>query len=470
MGAALNMANVMAQNSSLTPVPTLVVGLGQTGLSCARFLEQHDVPFAVTDSREQPPGVDALRAELSSVEVVLGGFDEKQFGWAKRLVVSPGISLSEPLIVDAQRRGVEIIGDIELFAHVAQAPIVAITGSNGKSTVTALLGEMAKTAGWDVRVGGNIGTPALELLTENEPDLYVLELSGFQMDTTHSLHAAAVVVLNISPDHMDRYSDLAHYVASKKRIYSDAGLSQQGVAVFNRDDPQVVEMLADGVPQQKISFGLDAPEPSQFGRISQDSELWLACGTQALIPAAQVKMAGRHAQSNVLAALALGKAVGLPMEAMLATLKTFAGLPHRTQFVAKIDEVRWINDSKGTNVGATLAAVQGLTGPLILIAGGQGKGADFSPLASAVKDKVRSIILLGEDAALIEKALADAAPVLRVSSMEEAVAQAQSLAQPGDTVLLSPACASFDMFSGFVERGEAFMTAVHHLSSVKGGA
>lgn len=470
MDTTPDMTNVTEDNGSLPPVPTLVVGLGQTGLSCARFLAQRGIPFAVTDSREQPPGIEALRAELPSVEVSLGEFDEKLFAWAERLVVSPGVSLNEPLIVEAQERGLEIIGDIELFAQVAQAPIVAVTGSNGKSTVTALLGEMANAAGRDVRVGGNIGTPALELLSESEPDFYVLELSGFQLDTTYSLHAAAVVVLNISPDHMDRYADLAHYVASKQRIYSEAGLSMQGVAVYNRDDEHVVEMLADGVPQKKISFGLGAPEPSQFGRISHDNELWLACGTQTLLPAAQVNMPGRHGQSNALAALALSKAMGLPMEAVLPTLKTFSGLPHRTQVVAKIDDVRWINDSKGTNVGATLSAVQGLTGPLILIAGGQGKGADFSPLAAAVKDKVRSVILMGEDAALMEKALADAAPVLRVSSMEEAVAQAQSLAQAGDTVLLSPACASFDMFSGFAARGDAFMDAVHDLSAKQGDA
>jgi len=298
----------------------------------------------------------------------------------------------------------------------------------------------------------------------------LLELSGFQLDTTCSLHAAAVVVLNISPDHMDRYADLAHYVASKQRIYSNAGLSAQGVAIFNRDDEQVVAMLTHDVPQQKISFGLGVPEADQFGRISKANQLWLARGEQALLPAAQVRMAGKHAQANALAALALGEVVGLPMDDMLATLKTFSGLPHRAQLVAKVDGIRWINDSKGTNVGATLSAVQGLTGPLILIAGGQGKGADFSPLVDAVKDKVRAVILLGEDAALLEKVLGDVTSVLRVTSMEEAVAQAQLLAQSGDTVLLSPACASFDMFAGFAARGDAFMQAVRALPTVAGGA
>ncbi len=466
------MINVTAHNNGLAPVPTLVVGLGQSGLSCARFLAQQGVPFAVTDSREQPPGLAALRAECPTVETGLGGFDEKLFVRAQRLIVSPGVSLREPLIADAQRRGVEVIGDIEVFAQMAQAPIVAITGSNGKSTVTSLLGEMAKVAGRDVRMGGNIGTPALELLNENEPDFYLLELSSFQLDSTQALHAAAAVVLNISADHLDRYDDLAHYVASKQRIYSDAGLAAQGVAVFNRDDSQVMAMLAGNTQRQKISFGLGIPDENQFGRISLNNELWLARSTEALLPVAQIRMAGEQAQSNALAALALGEVMGLSMADMLATLKTFPGLPHRTQFVAEAGDIRWVNDSKGTNVGATLSAVQGLSGPLVLIAGGQGKGADFSPLADAIKGKVRVVILLGEDAALIEKALADVVPVVRVSSikgsMEEAVTQAQSFAQPGDTVLLSPACASFDMFSGFAARGEAFMAAVHALPAVGG--
>ncbi len=478
LNATLNMTNVTAHNNGLTLVPTLVVGLGQSGLSCARFLAQHGVPFAVTDSRAQPPGIVALRTECPSVETGLGGFDEKLFAWAQRLIVSPGISLREPLIADAQRRGVEVIGDIEVFAQMARAPIVAITGSNGKSTVTSLLGEMAKAAGRDVRTGGNIGTPALELLQENEPDFYLLELSSFQLDSTHALRAAATVVLNISADHLDRYDDLAHYVASKQRIYSDAGLAAQGVAVFNRDDSQVVAMLAGNIQQQKISFGLGVPDEDQFGRISlnnennENNELWLARGTEALLPVAQIRMAGEQAQANALAALALGEVMGLPTADMLTTLKTFPGLPHRTQFVAEVGGIRWVNDSKGTNVGATLSAVQGLSGPLVLIAGGQGKGADFSPLVDVVKGKVRTVILLGEDASLMEKALADVVPVVRVSStegsMEEAVTQAQSLAQPGDTVLLSPACASFDMFAGFAARGEAFMAAVRALSAVGG--
>lgn len=455
------MTNVAEHDKGLTPVPTLVVGLGQSGLSCARFLARQAVPFAVTDSRERPPGVDDLRAELPAVEISLGGFDEKLFQWAQRLIVSPGISVNEPLIVDAQRRGVEVIGDIEVFAWVAQAPVVAITGSNGKSTVTSLLAQMAKDAGRDVRVGGNIGTPALELIQEDEPDLYVLELSSFQLDTTFSLHAAAAVVLNISPDHMDRYHDLAHYAASKQRIFSDGDLSADAVAVINRDDACVAVMPVG--QHKKVSFGLGVPGENQFGRIEKDNQFWLARGAQALLPVSQMCMAGEHGQANALAALALGESVGLPMAGMLSTLQSFSGLPHRTQFVAEADGVTWINDSKGTNVGATLSALQGLDGPLILIAGGQGKGADFSPLRDVVRNKVRAVILLGEDAALIEQVLAGVVPVSQASNMTAAVMRAQLLAQPGDAVLLSPACASFDMFTGFEARGEAFMAAVRAL-------
>ena len=462
------MTKVTQQDNALSLVPTLVVGLGQSGLSCARYLARCGVPFAVTDSRAQPPAVDALRQELPEVEIALGGFDEKLFHWAQRLIVSPGVSISEPLIVAAQQRGVEVIGDIELFAREARAPIVAITGSNGKSTVTSLLTQMAQDAGRNALMGGNIGTPALELLEQGAADFYVLELSSFQLETTSSLNAVTAVVLNVSPDHMDRYRDFEHYAASKQRIFADGDLADTGVAVLNRDDACVASMSVG--EHRKLSFGLGVPQAGQFGRINKDNQFWLARGAEALMPVSQMRMAGEQAQANALAALALGESMGLPMASMLSTLEHFSGLPHRTQFVAEADGVTWINDSKGTNIGATISAVQGLVGPLILIAGGQGKGADFSPLADAVKDKVRAVVLLGEDATLIEQAIAGVVPVSHVASMEAAVKQAQLLAQAGDTVLLSPACASFDMFNGFAARGEAFMAAVRDLPAVKGGA
>ena len=475
MSAALKMAMTMATNEQcgLQAVPTLIVGLGQTGLSCARFLARCGVPFAVTDSRDQPPAIDVLRAEQPDIAISVGGFDAALFDWAQRLVVSPGVSLNEPLIVAARQRGVEIVGDIDLFARVAKAPIAAITGANGKSTVTLLLAEMVKAAGKVARVGGNIGTPALDLLedallTNKEPDCYVLELSSFQLDTTHSLHAAAAVVLNVSPDHMDRYADLAQYTASKQSIFNvpDVAVGQPGVAVINRDDPLVAVMSTCG--RRVVSFGLDAPSDDNFGRVLHEGQYWLARGDQRLLPVNELRIAGEHNQANALAALALGDSIGLPMSSMLDALKAFTGLPHRVQFVAEAEGVTWLNDSKGTNVGATLAAIQGLTGPIVLIAGGQGKGADFSLLREPVREKVRAVILLGEDAALIETALAGVVPVQHVADMASAVKQAQTLAQPGDKVLLSPACASFDMFKGFADRGEIFMAAVR--DAISGGA
>ena len=474
MSAALKMTMAMVTKTDkqcgLEAVPTLIVGLGQTGLSCARYLARCAVPFAVTDSRENPPGIETLRAEQKDIAVSVGGFDAALFEWAQRLVVSPGVSLDEPLIIDARNRGIEIIGDIDLFARVAQAPIVAITGANGKSTVTLLLAEMFKAAGKEVRVGGNIGTSALELLKDSEPDCYVLELSSFQLDSTHSLHAAAAVVLNVSPDHMDRYDDLAQYAASKQSIFnistnvsksvSSNPSVESGVAVINRDDALVAAMSTAG--RHVVSFGLDAPVgANDFGRMKKDGQYWLARGEQCLLPVDEMRMVGEHNQANALAALALGEALNLPLPNMLDALKTFPGLPHRLQFVTKAEGVTWLNDSKGTNVGATLAAIEGLQGPLILIAGGQGKGADFSPLRDVVKDKVRAVILLGEDVALIEAALSDVVPVQCVVDMSAAVAKANELAESGDTVLLSPACASFDMFDGFAARGDAFMAAVH---------
>jgi UDP-N-acetylmuramoylalanine--D-glutamate ligase len=478
MSAALKMTMATNQQCKLQAMPTLIVGLGQTGLSCARFLARCGVPFAVTDSRAEPPAIDILRAEQKEIAIRVGGFDAALFDWAQRLVVSPGVSLNEPLIVAARQRGVEIVGDIDLFARVAKAPIAAITGANGKSTVTLLLAEMVKAAGKVVRVGGNIGTPALDLLEDtlsanslpakNEPDCYVLELSSFQLDTTHSLHAAAAVVLNVSPDHMDRYADLAQYTASKQSIFNvpDAAAGQPGVAVINRDDPLVAVMSTFN--RRVVSFGLDAPSGDNFGRVLHQGQYWLVRGDQRLLPVNNLRIAGEHNQANALAALALGEALGLPMSSMLEALKTFTGLPHRVQFVAEAEGITWLNDSKGTNVGATLAAIQGLAGPIVLIAGGQGKGADFSPLREPVKEKVRAVIVLGEDAALIEKALAGVVPVQHVSDMSSAVKQAQTLAQPGDKVLLSPACASFDMFKGFADRGDIFMAAVR--DAIGGGA
>ncbi|WP_275097458.1 UDP-N-acetylmuramoyl-L-alanine--D-glutamate ligase [Sedimenticola hydrogenitrophicus] len=442
---------------------SLIVGLGKTGLSCARYLSACGVPVAITDSRNDPPGLNELRQELPDIALFLGGFDPAAFAVAEQLVVSPGVPMSEPLIQQAVARGVPVIGDIELFARAAKAPVVAITGSNGKSTVTTLLGAMLRDAGVKAAVGGNLGDPALSLL-HDAVELYVLELSSFQLETTFSLQPKVAVVLNISPDHLDRYQDLQAYVDTKATIYRGA----EGT-VFNRDDPLVMAMRGGGAGE--ILFTLEAPAAGEFGVRTHRGERWLCHGTERLIRASALKIPGTHNLANALAALAIGTLLRLPREAMLRTLTGFAGLPHRTQFIKESAGVRWYNDSKGTNVGACAAALEGLAGGdatrTVLIAGGVGKGADFAPLAPAVARYARAVILLGRDAPLIAKALDDAlgdkVPLIQATDMDDAVLLAAGCAEPGDRVLLSPACASFDMFKDYQQRGEMFVDAVARL-------
>jgi UDP-N-acetylmuramoylalanine--D-glutamate ligase len=387
---------------------------------------------------------------------------------AQRIVVSPGISLRDPHIAAAKQRGADIFGDIELFAHHADAPVVAITGSNGKSTVTTLVGDMAKAAGLNVKVGGNLGTPALDLLqkTEERTDFYVLELSSFQLETTRSLNAYAAVVLNVSPDHMDRYRDIDEYAAAKQSIYQG-----DGVLVVNGDDAWVVAMESAAKQQNArrrvIRFTLQPPKEDEFGiHTMDDGEQWLAVGDDRLLNTQALRIAGKHNQANALAALALGDAMNIPRNIMLDVLREFPGLPHRTQWVATIGGVNWYNDSKGTNVGATVAAVAGMPGSKVLIAGGDGKGADFTPLKTmAIHHDVKAIVLIGRDGPVIAKALDGAVPISYATDMLDAVSQAQGLAHPGDCVLLSPACASFDMFENYVARGNAFERAVKRLAA-----
>jgi UDP-N-acetylmuramoylalanine--D-glutamate ligase len=450
MGLAVTQAN-----AGEARLDTLVVGLGQTGLACARFLAARGERFAVADSRATPPGIDELRRDLPGVECHCGEFDAALLQRAHRLLLSPGVAPQEPAIVAAQQAGVELLGDIELFARHADAPVVAITGSNGKSTVTTLVGEMAQAAGRVVRVGGNLGTPALALLSAEAPDLYVLELSSFQLELTFSLNAAAAVVLNISEDHLDRHGSLAHYAAIKATIYRG-----DGTVILNRDDAQVMAMSLPG--RATVSFGLDAaPTANDFGLLQRDGQHYLVRGDVALLNVAEMRMAGRHNWANALAALALGEAVGLEMAAMLRVLRDFPGLSHRCQWVAEQQGVNFYEDSKGTNVGATLAALEGMPGErVVLIAGGQGKGQDFAPLRPAVAARARAVVLIGEDAEPIAHALGGAAPLVMAADMADAVGKARQLAQPGDAVLLSPACASFDMFRNYIERGEAFVAAV----------
>jgi UDP-N-acetylmuramoylalanine--D-glutamate ligase len=444
---------------------TLVVGLGKSGLSAARALKALGAVFAVTDSRADPPGLAALRAECPDAPLYLGGFDPAAFTDAAQLLVSPGVSVKTPIIAEAAARGIPVWGDIELLARLTQAPIAAITGSNGKSTVTTLLGLMAEQAGVQAAVGGNLGTPALELWLQTEgqhpqaapPDLYVLELSSFQLETTYSLNARVATVLNISPDHMDRYDHLDDYIAAKRRIFQG-----DGVMVVNADDPVVMAMVESG--REVVRFTLEEPGEGDFVRWREDGKTWLAHGQERWIAASELKISGDHNFANALAALAMGHALGWPREEMLAALREFTGLAHRTTLVRERDGVRWFDDSKGTNVGATVAAVRGLPGPVVLIAGGDGKSQDFTPLRAALANKARAVVLIGRDAPLIAAALGDSAPLHSAADMAQAVAQAAKLAQPGDSVLLSPACASFDMFSGYEERGAVFAEIVRGLA------
>jgi UDP-N-acetylmuramoylalanine--D-glutamate ligase len=436
---------------------TVVIGLGKTGLSCIRYLLQQGYNIAVIDSRENPPCLEEFKKNFSQVPLILGAFDANLLAQAKELIVSPGLSLQEPSIAKQISKGILAIGDIELFARYAIAPIVGVTGTNGKSTVTTLVGERARNAGLNVRVGGNLGTPALDLL-DDQAELYVLELSSFQLETTYSLKTAAAVVLNITPDHMDRYATLAEYIAAKQRIYLNCK-----IPVINRDDKTSYSGLMPNV--KAISFGLNESHQDEFGlRPSPSGETYLTWGDRNLLSIDELQIKGRHQVANALAALALGQAVNLPMDVMLQTLKTFKGLIHRCQWVANIDGVDWYNDSKGTNVNSTLAGIEGLggsiKGKLILIAGGLGKQQDFSPLRLPIAKYVKTVVLIGQDAKLISQALDNVTQIKFAESLEQAVIIAKQTATKGDAVLLSPACASFDMFRNFEHRGEVFIALV----------
>jgi len=437
------------------PAATVIVGLGATGAACARFLARRGEPFSVVDSRRAPPQLDELRARHPGVDVELGPFDVGRLARAECLVVSPGIAVSEPAIAAARKAGVECIGDIELFARAVDAPVIAVTGSNGKSTVTAWVAELLDTAGRDVRAGGNLGPPALDLLAADgaAPDCYVLELSSFQLETTHSLRPLAAAILNLSADHQDRHAGMAEYAAAKARIYRGAA-----TVVVNRDQPAVARLAPAGAAVR--GFTLGEPANDDFGVRRIDDRDWLVRGAERVWPADGLSLPGAHNRANALAALALVDAAGVPLDQAAPGLGSFRGLPHRMQWVASRDGVDWYNDSKGTNVGATAAALAGMERPVVLIAGGEGKGADFTPLAEVVAGRARAVVLFGRDAPLIADALADSAPVEVVADLATAVERAAALARTGDCVVLSPACASFDQFRDYAERGEAFVRAV----------
>lgn len=449
--------NMLYQNQHV-----LVLGLGETGLSALRWLLKQGAMVSIADSRLNPPGVDALIKQYPSVKIYTGPFNTDVLMACDFIVISPGISIREPAVQAANTQGKKVIGDIELFAlhRPTSAKVIAITGSNGKTTVTTLVGEICKRAGLNTVVAGNIGLPVLDTLEAPAPDVYVLELSSFQLETTYSLKIDVATVLNISEDHMDRYDSIEDYAAAKARIYDHATL-----AVVNRDDPASLGLTTT----EAVSFGLnEAQNYSDFG-VMEANGLWLASGKRKLMPVADLKINGQHNVANALAAVALCSNIGVDKSAIIQVLRQFKGLPHRVEWVATIGEVDFYDDSKGTNVGATCAAIKGMMKDgkpqkVVLLAGGDGKGQDFSPLLEAVQSNARAIVLFGRDAPLIEAVLlASELPIYDAIDLKEAVAIAHKVASKGDAVLLSPACASFDMFKNYVHRAEVFIDAVKAL-------
>jgi UDP-N-acetylmuramoylalanine--D-glutamate ligase len=436
-----------------------IIGTGITGLSVARFLAAQQQAFVLLDTRSSPPNLEQVKSEFPGVSIECGELDLQTLLACDEIIVSPGVAVATPALEQAKAAGIPVVGDIELFVRYAKAPMVAITGSNAKSTVTTLVGEMAKAAGINVAVGGNLGTPALELLNDTV-ELYVMELSSFQLETVTKLNAKVATILNISADHLDRYENMRAYILAKLRVYFGAEH-----IVVNRNDVLTHPPLAAGV--KPIFFGGRADFGS-FGLMNRDGVEFLAKNLTPLMAASELKIRGRHNIDNALAALALGDAAGIPMDAMLTTLKTFTGLRHRCEFVAEKNGVEFYNDSKGTNIGATLAAISGLARDpqqLIVILGGEGKGQDFTELTPVLRVINSRVVLIGRDASLIQQAIADAAPVVHADSMSDAINKAFSLANSGDAILLSPACASFDMFKNYEDRGEKFCLAVRELCS-----
>lgn len=439
----------------------VVAGLGISGVSAVNFLHEKGYRVAVTDSRAVPPGHNQIPA---AVQTSFGQFDLELLLQAEEIIISPGLDPKLPEIQAAIAKGIPVVSEIQILRRATDKPIIAITGSNAKSTVTTLMGFMAADAGVKVAVGGNLGRPALDL-TKDDPELYILELSSFQLETTSHLNADVAVVLNISEDHLDRHGDMFAYHTAKHRIF-------QGVkkVVHNRDDSLTRPLVPDATPMQ--SFGLNAPDMNQYGVLRDtDGTIWLARGRERLLKSSDMYMQGLHNIANALACLALGEAIGLPLAGMLETLKTFKGLEHRCEFVKELNGVRYYNDSKGTNIGATLAALDGLGaaieaqgGRVAIILGGQGKGQDFSALCNALSKYAKVAVLIGQDRAVIEQAIQGTTCLMRANSLKEAVALCEQHTQAHDVVLLSPACASFDMFTGYPERGRQFVALVNELN------
>jgi UDP-N-acetylmuramoylalanine--D-glutamate ligase len=444
-----------AATKTASPGKDLVLGLGATGLSIARYLRRNECNATFFDSRDEPPGIDELNEVWPDADVVLGKM--KLPPKIKRIIVSPGISDDNDLLKKARQKKLEVISDIEIFAREAQAPFVAVTGSNGKSTVTTLLYHMCRAAGRSVQAGGNLGVPALDLLDEDKPDVYVLELSSFQLQRTEMLPAEVAVLLNVSPDHLDWHDDEDEYRRAKYRVYREAR-----AAVVNRADDKAAES-AKGI-DNIITFGFDEPADGQYGLRRDEDAVYLARGDTLLIATTDIAMVGLHNQVNALAAFAAGELLGLDMPAMLQVISEFPGLPHRMQFVARKGAVDYINDSKATNVAAAVASIESVDGTVVLLAGGDGKGGNFNELAAALEGKLRAAVLIGQDAEAIADALDTVMPVYFAQDMDDAVCQAATYAESDDTVLLAPACASFDQYKNYAARGDAFSDAVKALS------
>jgi UDP-N-acetylmuramoylalanine--D-glutamate ligase len=447
----------------------LVLGLGETGLSMVRWLSAQSAHLRVADSRSAPPGLTEAGQYVAAGQIYCGHFNDALFDGIELIAISPGVPLRDPAVAKAVARGVAVVGDIELFAQSLpkdnRPHILAITGANGKTTVTSMVEHLCKAAGKDVVAAGNISPAVLDVVLErgvNQPEVWVLELSSFQLETTYTLNADAATVLNISEDHLDRYADMDEYSAAKARIFSGCG-----VQVLNRDDERSMGMARKDC--RIITFGLNPPgTESDFGIESIEGETWLMQGSQRLLKASELQVAGTHNVANALAALALSRAIDFPMPTLLDALRSFKGLPHRVERVAEFDGVTYYDDSKGTNVGATIAALQGLGCKAVLIAGGEGKGQDFTPLNPVVAQHARAVVLIGRDAPLIGAALNGCGvDVLHAEDMNDAVRLAAHLAQSGDAVLLSPACASFDMFRNYEHRAEVFVEAVRGLTREK---
>ena len=446
-----NLLGALEAKFKLNPADArlLIIGLGATGYSVAQFLQQTPIKFGIIDSRRNPPLINTLREQMPDVPVFLGGFDQAALEVATHLLISPGVSLNEKAISKAMQAGVTVMSDVDLFACATDKPVIAITGSNGKSTVTTMLGDMGSAAGVKTAIGGNLGVPALDLLAQDS-DLYVLELSSFQLERTSALNAIAAAVLNLSPDHLDRHDGMDDYAREKQRIFRGTG-----AVIVNADDPIVMAMAEVGRTCLTFSVLHKADFYLQRGEVS-----YLMFGDRVLMRADELPLEGTHNIANALAALALGYAAGLDVENMCLALKKFKGLSHRMQKVAELQSVVWVNDSKATNIGACVAALEGYERKVILIAGGDAKGADMRELVPIVAARTKLVILMGKDASLMEAALAGCVPVYFANNMKEAVNIARQQSQAGDIVLLSPACASLDQYKSYVDRGNKFAEAV----------